>query len=242
MEIRLPAINRLLKQLYFLLLLFVTYSAAASGIAQFKGVDGGEAYTLSLEYLDRNTSRIDMDNQGDVESYLLFKEKQAQVITGYQGNTLIMDLANLSTMAQNLGVLSVLGIDSEKLKINIISMQATGRKEKVAGIEGDIYKLIWTRNNVRQQDELVLSSSKQAWEYTEAWTSAVDAITNSSPSISIDGGALLDTISNEKLGILRLGNRFRLVSVLNIPPNPARFNTPDTSFTIPDLGGLLGNL
>lgn len=218
------------------------HTAAASGIAQFKGVDGGEAYTLSLEYLDRNTSRIEMDVKGDVESYLLFKEKQAQVITEFQGNTLVMGLADMSTMAQNLGVMSVLGIDSDTLQIDIISLQATSKKEKVAGIEGEVYKLTWVRNNVRQQDELVLSSNNQAWEYTEAWTSAVDTINNSSPSININGDVLLSRISNEKLGILRLGNRFRLVSVLNKSVSPARFNTPDTSFTIPDLGGLLKNL
>lgn len=232
----------MLKQLFFFLSLLVTYSALASGTAQFKGVDGGEAYTLSLEYLDRNTSRIDMDDKGDVESYLLFKEKQAQVVTGYQGSTVVVDLANMSTIAQNLGVMSVLGIDSDTLQIDIISMEATGKKEKVAGIEGEVYKLTWARNNVKQQDELVLSSNNQIWEYTEAWASAVDTINNSSPSININGDALLSKISNEKLGILRLGNRFRLVSVFNKPVNPSRFDTPDTSFTIQGLGGLLENM
>lgn len=232
----------MLKHFIFFLPLLVTYTAAASGIAHFKGVDGGESYTMSLEYLDSNTSRIDVDKKSEIESYLLFKERQAQVITGYQGSTLVVDLASMSTMAQSLGAMSALGIDSETLQINVISMQATGKNEKVAGIEGEVYKLSWSRNNVKHQDELVLSSNKLAWEYTEAWASVVDAINDSSPSINIDGEALLSRISNEKLGILRLGNRFQLVSVLNKPVDPARFNTPDTSFTIPDLGGFLENL
>lgn len=232
----------MLKHIFYFLFPFITYSAFASGIAQFNGVDGGEEYTLKLEYLDRNTSRIDANKKGDVNSYLLFKEKQAQVIAEYQGNTLVMDLANISTMAQNLGVMSVLGIDSDTLQIDIISMQATGKKEKISGIEGEVYELTWSRNNVRQLDELVLSKNSQAWEYTEALASAVDTINSSSASINIKADLLLGRISKEKLGVLRLGNRFRLVSVLNKPDDPARFNTPDTSFTIPDLGGLLENL
>lgn len=232
----------MLKHIFYFLLPFITYSAFASGIAQFNGVDGGEEYTLKLEYLDRNTSRIDANKKGDVKSYLLFKEKQAQVIAEYQGNTLVMDLANISAMAQNLGVMSVLGIDSDTLQIDIISMQATGKKEKIAGIEGEVYELTWSRNNVRQLDELVLSKNSQAWEYTEALASAVDTINSSSASINIKADLLLGRISKEKLGVLRLGNRFRLVSVLNKADDPARFNTPGTSFTIPGLGGLLENL
>ena len=232
----------MLKHILYFTLPFITYSAFASGIAQFSGVDGGEEYTLKLEYLDRNTSRIDANKKGDVNSYLLFKEKQAQVIAEYQGNTLVIDLANISAMAQNLGVMSVLGIDSDTLQIDIISMQATGKKEKIADIEGEVYKLSWSRNNIRQQDELVLSKNNQAWEYTEALASAVDTINSSSTSINVKADLLLGRISKEKLGVLRLGNRFRLVSVLNKPDDPARFNTPDTSFTIPDLGGLLENL
>ena len=41
---------------------------------------------------------------------------------------LVMDLDSMSQMAQSLGVLSVLGIDSESLQIHVISMEPTGKK------------------------------------------------------------------------------------------------------------------
>jgi len=232
----------MLKQSFLFLLLLIPFSAQSSGIATFKGMDNGKPYTLSLEYLNKNTSRIDMNDNSDISSYLLFKNSQAQVISAYQGNTLVMDLANVSQMAQGLGVMSVLGIDSETLLIKVISMQPTGKKERVAGIEGEVYKLTWTRNNVKQQDDLVLSKDKRAWEYTEAWVDAVDIISKSSPSIDIQGDELLHKVSKDKIGILRLGKRLHLVSVKSQPVNPARFVAPDTSFTIPGLGDLLGGL
>jgi len=232
----------MLKHIFFFFLLLIPFSAQSSGVAKFKGMDNGKPYTLSLEYLNKNTSRIDMDDNSDISSYLLFKDKQAQVVTAYQGNTLVMDLANVSQMAQGLGVMSVLGIDSETLQIKVLRMEPTGKKEKVAGIEGEVYKLTWTRNNVKQQDDLVVSNDRRAWEYTEAWVDAVNAISKSSPSINIQGDELLNRVSKDKIGILRLGKRFRLVSVQNRPVNPARFVAPDTSFTIPGLGDLLGGL
>lgn len=229
----------MMKQLFFFLMLLVSYSAVASGIAQFKSVDGGESYTLNLEYLDSKTSRIDTDASSDTSSYLIFRDGKATVVAGYQGNTLVMDLNNVSSMVENLGVMSVLGIDSETLLINVVSIEATGKKEKVAGIEGQVYRLTWTRNNVRQQDELVLSKDMQVWNYTKAWINIAETISNSSPSISIKGDELLALIGKEKLGILRVGNRFRLISMLSKSVNPARFIAPDTSLTIPNLGGLL---
>jgi hypothetical protein len=229
----------MLKHVFFFLLFLIPSSTYASGIAKFKGIDNGKPYTLSLEYLNRNTSRIDMDDNSDVDSYLLFNNQQGQVVTAYQGHPLVMDLDSMSQMAQSLGVMSVLGIDSESLQIHVISMEPTGKKEKVAGIEGEVYKLTWSRNKIKQQDELVVSSDRRAWEYTEAWVDAIDAISKSSPSINIQGDELLTRVSRDKIGVLRLGNRFRLASVQSMPVSPARFVAPGTSITIPGLGDLL---
>ena len=232
----------MLKHVFSFFLLLIPFSAYPSGIAVFNGIDNGKPYNLSIEYQNKNTSRINMDDHSDISSYLILKEKQAQVVSAYQGNTLVMELANVSQMAQSLGVLSVLGIDSDNLSIHVLRIEPTGKNEKVAGIEGKVYKLTWTRNKVTQQDELVLSKDRRAWEYTEAWASAIDAINLSSPSINISGGELLKRVSNDKVGILRLGNRFRLTSVKSLAVSPARFVAPDTSFTIPGLGDLLGKI
>jgi hypothetical protein len=233
----------MLKQVvFFLQLLLLTHAAFASGIAKFRGVDNGNPYKLSLEYLDRTTSRIDIDDSSDVNSYLLFKNRQAQVVTSYQGSTLVMDLADVNQMAQDLGIMNVLGIGSGPLMIHVLSLQATGKKEKVAGIEGEVYKLTWIRDSIKHEDELVLSRDRQAWEYTEAWIDVIDIISRSSPSINIKGDELLTRIDKDRLGILRLGNRFRLASVHNKAVSPERFVAPNTRIEIPALGDLLDNL
>ncbi|MEA1889660.1 MAG: hypothetical protein U9N50_07780 [Pseudomonadota bacterium] len=232
----------MLKALFFSMLMLLAASASASGIAKFKGMDGGKPYILSLEYLDQKTSRIDMDSESDTTGYLLFNNRQAQVVSSYQGNTLVMDLASMNQMAQSLGVMKMLGIDSETLLVHVISMKATGKKETVAGISGEIYNIIWSRNNVKQQDELVLSRSQLAWDYTAAWIDAIDVVSKASPSIKIKGDELMSKVKKDKLGILRFGNRFQLVSARSMAINPARFVAPDTSFNIPGLTDLLGNL
>lgn len=232
----------MLKQLFSLCLLLLPVSALASGVATFQGLDNGKAYKLSIEYLDQNTSRIEMQDKSDVATYLIFKNKQAEVVTAYQGNTLVMDLDNMSQMAQGLGVMSVLGIDSETLLIRVIDLKPTGKKEKVGGIDGDVYKLTWSRNKVKYQDELVVSKDKRVREYTKAWASAVEVISKSSPSINIQGDNLLSWLNKDKLGILRLGTRLRLVSVQSKLVSESRFIAPDTSFTLQGLGDLFGGL
>ena len=232
----------MLKPLFFSLIMLLATSANASGIARFKGMDGGKPYTLSLEYIDQTTSRIDMDAKSETAGYLLFNNRQAQIVSSYQGNTLVMDLASMNQMAQSLGVMKMLGIDSETLLVHVINMKATGKKETVAGIVGEVYKINWSRNNVKHQDELVLSRSPLAWEYTAAWIDAIDVISKASPSIDIKGDELMAKVKKDKLGILRFGSRFQLVSAKSKVINPARFVAPDTSFNIPGLSDLLGNL
>ncbi|MFW2440445.1 MAG: hypothetical protein ACN4GR_13875 [Arenicellales bacterium] len=232
----------MLKPLFFSLLILFAASANASGIAKFKGMDGGKPYTLSLEYLDQTTSRIDMDTKNDATGYLLFNKQQAQVISSYQGNTLVMDLASMNQMAQSVGVMKMLGIDSETLLVHVISMKATGKEETVAGMAGEVYKITWSRNNVKHQDELVLSRSPLAWEYTAAWIDAIDVISKTSPSIQIKGDELMTRIKKDKLGILRFGSQIQLVSAHSKAVDPARFVAPDTSFNLPGLNDLLGNL
>jgi len=232
----------MLKALFFPLLLLLATSANASGIATFKGMDGEEPYTLSLEYLNQTTSRIDMKSKSDATGYLLFNDRQAQVVSSYQGNTLVLDLASMNQMAQSLGVMKILGIDSETLLVQFFEIVATGKMETVAGIDGEVYKINWSRNNVKQQDELVLSRSRLAWEYTAAWMDALDVISKASPSIDIKGDELMAKVKKDKLGVLRFGNRFQLVSAQSKAINPARFVAPDTSFDIQGISDLFGKL
>ncbi len=227
--------------LFSILLMLLVAEASASGIAKFRGMDGGKPYTISLEYLNQTTSRIDMDTRNEASAYLLFNNRQAQVVSFYAGNTLVMDLASMNQMAESLGVTKMLGIDSDNLLVHVNRMQATGKKETVAGITGEIYLVDWSRNNVKNRDEVVLSRSSLAWAYTATWIDAIEVISNSSPSINIRGDELLAKVKKEKLGILRFGNRFQLVSARSMQINPERFIAPDSSFDIPGLGDLFGN-
>jgi len=225
------------KIVFFSLLLF-SLATQASGVAKFTGIDGGKPYSLSLEYLDRATSRIDIEDSSDINNYFLFKNKQVQVVTTYLGNTLVMDMESMGQLAEKFGVMDVLGIDSNTLLVNVIDMTPTGKKETVAGIVGDVYTVTWSRNNVKQTDELVASGDRRAWEYTAAWIDAMNVISQATPSITIKGDELMSRINNKKLGILRFGKRIQLVSVQDRPVSPSRFESPGTSITIPGLGNL----
>jgi hypothetical protein len=134
------------------------------------------------------------------------------------------------------------GIDNNSLSVQVLSMKRTNRKEKISGFSGEVYDIVWVRDGVKHQDELVLSRSPLAWEYTSAWVNSLEMISKSSSSIDIKGDVLLGKIKNEQLGLLRLGDSLKLVRASSQSVNPDRFIAPDISFTIPSLGDLLGNL
>jgi len=232
-----------MKKTYFIVLLMLSVSTAdASGIAQFKGLDDGKAYRFGFEYLTQTTSRLNLDTDAEGNSYLLFKGDQVQVVTHYQGNTLVLDLESMNQMAQNFGALSLPGIDSDSLSVQVLSIKPTNSKEKIAGFNGDVYDIVWTRNGAKHQDEVVLSRSSLAWQYTSTWIHSLEMISKSSSSIEIKGDELMEKIKKEQLGLLRFGDRLTLVQASSQLINPDRFIAPDVSFTIPSLGDLLGNL
>ena len=119
-------------------------------------------------------------------------------------------------------------------------MKATGKKETVAGIKGEIYELEWIENGEKRHDELVLTKDKKARAYTRAWMNAIRVMQKAGPQQEIKGDHLIARLDKKKLGLLRLGDRFELKSIKSGSPDVARFEVPESTMEMPDLGSLFG--
>ena len=226
--------------LAFIFLTFTVHAIAASnaGTAVFQSKEGGANSTTRFEYLDESTSRMDVEGQKDGDSYMLFKGDKALVVTHTQGQTIVMDMAQLSSMASSFGAAT--GQSTKGFTSSVDSMKATGKKQTVAGIKGEIYQLEWVENGEKRQDELVLSKDKKARAYTRAWTNAIRVMQKAGAQQEIKGDHLMARLDKKKLGILRLGDRFELKSIKSSSPDVARFEVPESTMEMPNLGNLFG--
>ncbi len=231
----------MIKNFFALILLtFAVQATAASnaGTAVFQSKEGGTNSTTRFEYLNESTSRMDVDGQKSGDSYMLFKDGKALVVTHTQGQTIVMDMAKLSSMASSFGAAT--GQSTKGFTSSVNSMKATGNKETVAGIKGEIYLLEWVENGEKRQDELVLSKDNKARAYTRAWMNAISVMQKAGAQQEIKGDHLIARLDKKKLGILRLGNRFELKSIKSGSPDVARFKVPESTMEMPDLGSLFG--
>lgn len=223
-----------------ILLIFSTQAAAGSngGAAVFQSKEAGASSTTRFEYLDESTSRMGVEGQKNADSYMLFKDGKALVVTHTQGQTIVMDMAQLANMASSLGAAT--GQSTKGFTSSVDSMNATGKKETVAGIKGEIYQLEWVENGEKRQDELVLSKDRNVRAYTRAWMNAIRVMQEAGAQQEIKGDHLVARLDKKKLGILRLGERFELKSIKSGSPDAARFEAPESTMDMPDLGSLFG--
>lgn len=226
--------------LIFIFLTFSVQAIAASnaGTAVFQSKEGGANSTTRFEYLNESTSRMDVEGQSNADSYMLFKDGKALVVTHTQGQTIVMDMAQLTSMASSFGAAT--GQSTKGFTSSVDSMTATGKKETVAGIKGEVYRLEWVENGEKRQDELVLTKDKKARAYTRAWMNAIRVMQKAGAQQEIKGDHLVARLDKKKLGILRLGNRFELKSIKSSTPDTARFEVPQSTMEMPNLGSLFG--
>jgi len=217
---------------------FQAMAASNAGTAVFQSREAGANSTTRFEYLNESTARMSVDGQEGADSYMLFRDGKALIVSHTQGQTMVMDMQKLSGMASQFGAAT--GQATQSFTSSVQKMEATGKKETVAGIKGEVYRLEWVENGKKRSDELVLSKDKAARAYTRAWMNVVRVMQKAGTQQEIRGDHLVARLDKKKLGILRLGDRFELKSIKPGKPDSARFAVPESTMEMPDLGGLLG--
>ncbi len=233
----------MIKSIFGVTLLAISFqvmAASEAGTAVFKSREAGSNSTTQFEYLNDSTARMNVDGgkKQDGESYMLFKDGKALMIANTQGETMVLDMADLSNMASSLGISPEQ--QTQGFTSSVQSMEPTGQDETVAGIKGELYKLKWTENGKVMEDDLVVTHDADAVAYTRAWMTVVRTIQVAGAKREVKGDHLVARLEKEDLGILRLGKRFELVSLDSKRPDEAHFVVPEATMQMPNLGALLG--
>lgn len=209
--------RKLLSLLPFPLLVLFAAGTLSAGTAS---IEAGETERLSLElaWNDRGEVRILPGAQEGIGEILL-REGEVFIVTEQEGGPLVM---NFSEMARIGGSLR-LNIDGD-VPLNaerLLDWVPTGVRESVAGVPGEIYRLVWIDNQGREREaEAILSDAPLAVGMQEAFARYAVAM---AAAAGRDGpGAITERVAAEGLGVLRFGNDYRVTALsADTPPTEA---------------------
>jgi hypothetical protein len=220
------------KTLYTALLLTLGLHTAP-GHADTAEVIDAEGNRMSFEY-QGNQLRVNVaQEQG---SYMLANEQSLYVVTNNDGQIMVIDVQQAMSMFGGMAQAAVPDLADARVD----KLEATGRKETVAGIEGEVYTLNFVDHNGQtQQAELVLSPDPRAVGFRDAMHRMASRVGDMVDQK--DAANLLQTRLNDKeLGVLRYGQDMRVASITTDSIDPARFTLPAEPTDLSALGGLFG--
>lgn len=223
----------------FLVLLLAANSFAA-GKVTIKGESEGEHYTMVIEYLDNQTLRMNLPNQKQGGSYMLIKGNKVYTVTNINNSPMVMDLGSMSKMAAAFGGDDGQDQTTGPLNYEVLSMKATGKTETVAGFKGKVYMVTAKDANGTHSEEIVLSSDPKVLAYSDAWREAGKTMEQVLASGMESDNDLNHYMEKNKLGLLRYGKQYQVVSIDTGKPAADRFTLPAAPMAMPDFGSMFG--
>ncbi len=219
------------RALYPAILLTLGLSATIAQ-ADITEVVDAEGNKMTFEY-EGDRLRINMDGQG---SYMLLRDNSIYVVTDQDGEVMVIDLKQTMSMFGNLAKSAV----PDMADVSVESLEPTGRKETVAGIDGEVYLLKFVdHEGKRQEADLVLSPDRRAVGFRDAMHRMAGSMGD-----LVDQQESSDKLQNQlgarNLGVLRYGSDMRVAAITETRVDAARFVLPAEPTDLSGLGGLLG--
>ncbi|WP_144375388.1 hypothetical protein [Thiolapillus brandeum] len=208
-------------------LLLVAPSAFASGVATLATGSGQNSETMVLEYDDQGHVRMNMPKSQEGAGYMLNRDGKIWMVMNMQGQVMVMDMARMAAMAAPTG--------DDAMQQEFISAKPTGDQEMVAGFKGEVYDLKWKDKKGVQSARVVLSRDPVVVEYSNAWMQFAENMAKSMGQKTQN--SIGDYLKGKGLGMLRMGDDFKVVSIEPGKVNARDFVLPKATMQMPMFGG-----
>ncbi|WP_275285828.1 hypothetical protein [Halomonas elongata] len=200
--------------------------AMADGSAKLEAQSDQGGVTMDVRWAGDNL-RMDFPDQSQA-GFMLLRDGKGYMVSQMQGQTMIMDMAKLKDMAENMGGGEVETMTGQQAS-QVDALESTGDSESIAGLEGEVYRLQWTdKSGTAHDDEIVLSDDGQVRELMSAFHDYQRTMTGEPDPIAT-------TLEERGLGMLRFGDRFRLAELSDASPAPDIFELPENAKTFEDM-------
>jgi hypothetical protein len=209
----------------------VSLAAMAGGTATLES--GGNAKgTMKLYWSGGSLKLVPEGEPG----YMVVRDNKVYAVSQVQGRTMVVDMAAMAAMAKGMNKQAG-GAAPEMTGDDIATLdsrEATGGKETVAGIQGEVYNVTWTDGNGKQHsDQTVLSDDPRVVDMTRSFHAMASAMRTTMGKDGPDpmGQELLD----RGLGMLRFGDDMKLTSISGDTPAASEFELPAEPMKIPGM-------
>lgn len=193
------------------------------------------AGTATLEVRsEQSNSRMDMswrddnlrlDLPDEAGGYMVVRGGKTYSVTQQQGQTMVLDMSSLKEMGQS-GEQGG-GVDTDIGSLE--KLEATGETETIAGIDGDVYQVVWTdANGDTHENTAVLSDH-------ELVRGMSDAFRRSAEAMGGNGDLFNDALQERGAGVLRFSDDFRVVDITDDAPPASDFELPAEPMSLEDL-------
>lgn len=206
---------------------------ALPAAADIADVVDGEGNRMRFEYQDERL-RINPEGQ---EGYMIVRGGRTYVVQDSDGEIMVLDLSQAMSMFGGMAKAAT----PETIDVKVESLEATGRKETVAGIRGEVYQLRYIdENGQRQETDMVLSGDARALGFRDAVFLMAESMADSLGMDLEDTDKLQQQLASRDLGVLRYGQDMRITSLEDTRVDDARFVLPAEPTDLSGLGKLFG--
>lgn len=205
---------------------------AGQALADVTSVKTSDGQTMTYEYEGDNL-RIDIGQQ---DSYMLLVDGTVYSVTRSEGEYMVVDVSQAMSMFGSAIRSAAPGAADSRVE----SFQATGRKETVAGIDGEVYLVKYIDHEGKaQQGEMVLSEDPRTIGFRDAIFKFARSISKSLGE-EIDPQELQYQLLEKDMGVLRYGKDMTVTSIEPGAIDDARFVLPAEPMDLSGIGGILG--
>ena len=199
------------------------------------GVTNAEGDTMHFEYEGDN---LRIGTGDETPSYMVVRDNNLYMVTNSDGNIMVIDAGQAWSMVGGLA-----GSATPDMVSNaVVSLEATGKTEEHAGIEGEVYQLRYRDDKgAVRETELVLTDDPRARAFSDAMQRFAATVTRTMgqeyQAVTNDMQGRLAALNK---GVLRYGDDMTVKSLSAETVDPSRFELPAEPTDLSNLGALLG--
>ncbi|MFV0276360.1 MAG: hypothetical protein ACK5HY_04140 [Parahaliea sp.] len=210
-------------------------SAASADIAR---VVNGQGDTMTFEY-EGSDLRIGASSY-DKDGYMLVRDGKMYAVANNNGQPMVFELGSaLGLFGQMAGSATPGNIDSK-----VLSLTDTGRRETVAGMQGQVYELRYEQEGSARLAEIVLSANPLAIAFRDVVFNVAEAVADSMDTTQYQsqvaaGEKLQAQLTALNMGVLRYGKDMKVESIEDTTVDARRFALPAEPT---DLGSVMSGI
>ncbi|RVT53993.1 hypothetical protein [Rubrivivax albus] len=226
-------------------------AATAAGLVRYAvqdtGPQGGRA-EVTIEWRDLDHARIAIDAAGlpaGTESYNLMRDGKLYTVTRHEGQVTVMELGAMLRLAGRMVPALKSPGDAADVR-DVIALEPTGRRERVAGVDGTVYTLRYADDGGAQRtQDMVLGDDPTLREMTAVmrrYGQLMQQALGTPPAADgdEDPSPLRRAVARQHGGLLRLGAQMTVTVVEGGTPAAERFALPAEPVQLPDMAGVAG--